>query len=86
MTFPGFIFLSFSDHVREFIAIWRGENFHALFIIYCWSWIGFCWAFSRRDSSIRFLDVGTVHVGFGILGVIVFLGLGYWLIPEKKSV
>lgn len=88
MTFPGFIFSLFlATMLGSLLHIWRGGKLSRLVYYLLLSWIGFFVGhFLAEILSIRFLDVGTVHVGFGILGVIVFLGLGYWLIPEKKSV
>ena len=44
------------------------------------SWVGFFGGHLLADAlSIRFLELGTIHLGMGIVGALVFLGLGYWL-------
>lgn len=86
MTFPGIIFSIFlATMFGSLLHVWRGGKLSRLVFYLLLSWIGFFIGhFLAEILSIRFLDVGTVHVGFGILGTIISLGIGYWLFPEKN--
>jgi len=84
MTFPGFVFSLFlATMFGSLLHLWRGGKFSRLVFYLLLSWIGFFAGHFFADVlSLRFLDVGTVHVGFGILGTLISLGIGYWLFPE----
>jgi len=81
MTFPAIIFSFFlASMFGSLLHLWRGGNLFRLILYLVLSWIGFFGGhFLAEALSLRFLDVGTIHLGFGILGTLVFLGLGYWL-------
>ena len=86
MTFPGIIFSLFVATIfGSLLHLWRGGNFFRLGLYLALSWIGFfAGHFLAEALSIQFIDVGTIHLGFGILGTLVFLSLGYWLSLIEK--
>jgi hypothetical protein len=44
------------------------------------SWIGFFGGHLIAGAlGIEFLDIGTIHLGMGILGSLLLLALVYWL-------
>lgn len=81
MTFPAIIFSFFlATLFGSFLHLWRGGNLFRLVLYLVLSWIGFFGGhFVAEALSIRFIEVGTINLGFGILGSLVLLGLGYWL-------
>ena len=81
MTFPAVIYsFAVATLFGSLMHLWRGGNFFRLVFYLVLSWVGFFGGhFLAEGLSIRFLDVGTIHMGFGVLGSILFLGLGYWL-------
>lgn len=81
MTFPAVIFsFAIATLFGSLMHLWRGGNLFRLLLYLGLSAVGFFVGhFAAGALSIRFLDVGTIHLGFGILGSIIFLGLGYWL-------
>jgi hypothetical protein len=81
MTFPAFVFSFFvATMLGSLLHLWQGGPFGRLILYLFLSFIGFfAGHFLAESMDITFLDVGTIHLGFGILGSLIFLGLGYWL-------
>lgn len=81
MTFPAFIFSFFIALLfGSFLHLWRGGSSGKLLLYLVLSLIGFFGGHFIADIlSIRFFQVGTINLGFGILGSIILLALGYWL-------
>jgi hypothetical protein len=81
MTFPAIVFSFFlATLFGSLMHLWRGGNLFRLLLYLIFSWVGFFGGHLLAELlSINFLDVGTIHLGFGILGSIAFLGIGYWL-------
>jgi hypothetical protein len=81
MTFPAIIFSFFvATLFGSLLHLWRGGGLLRLVLYLSMSWLGFFGGHFLADTfSIRFIVVGTIHLGMGILGSLVFLGLGYWL-------
>lgn len=81
MTFPAIVFSFFvATLFGSGLHFWRGGSFLRLVLYLALSWIGFFGGhFLAGALSIEFMDVGTIHLGFGILGSLFLLGLGYWL-------
>lgn len=86
MTIPAIVFsIFFASIFGSLLHLWRGGNLFRLVLYLVLSWIGFfCGHFLAEQLSIHFLDVGTIHLGFGIIGTILLLGLGYWLSLIEK--
>lgn len=85
MTFPAIIFSFFiATLLGSLLHLWRGGSLVQLLIYLVLSVIGFFVVHYVASSlSINFIQVGTINLGMGILGSLVFLGLGYWLSPEE---
>ncbi|MFN2303280.1 MAG: hypothetical protein ACK2TV_06050 [Anaerolineales bacterium] len=81
MTFPAIVFSFFiATMLGSFLHLWRGGGFFKLILYLVLSWIGFFGGHLLAESfSINFLNLGSIHLGMGILGSIVLLSLGYWL-------
>lgn len=81
MTFPAVIFSFFiATLIGSFLHMWRGGGLFRLVLYLVLSWLGYFGGhFLAEVLSIRFIKVGTINLGFGILGSMVLLGLGYWL-------
>lgn len=81
MTFPAIIFSFFvASLFGSLLHLWRGGSLLRLLLYLALSWIGFFAGHILADVlSIRFIVVGTINMGMGILGCLVMLGLGYWL-------
>ena len=60
--------------------LWRGGNLGRLIlyiILACFGfWIGH-WV--GDTAGLTFASLGPLRVGMGLVGVILFLGIGYWL-------
>ena len=62
------------------LHLWRGGNLFRFLLYLVLSVVGFfCGHYLAEALSIRFFQLGTINLGFGILGSLVLLGLGYWL-------
>ncbi len=85
MTFPAIIFSIFvALLLGSLLHLWRGGNLVQLLIYLVLSAIGFFIAQTVANFlSIKFIQVGTINLGMGILGSLLFLGIGYWLSPEE---
>jgi len=81
MTFPAVIFSFFvATLLGSLLHLWRGGNLTRLVIYLVFSVIGFFGGhFLAEMLSIRFIEMGTIHLGMGILGSLVLLGLSYWI-------
>ena len=81
MTFPAMIFsIALAALLGSFLHLWRGGNLFRLILYLVLSIAGFfAGHFLAQSLSINFIQLGTINLGFGILGSIVFLALGYWL-------
>jgi len=81
MTFPALIFSFFiATMFGSLLHLWRGGNLFRLVLYLILSWVGFFGGHLIAEVlEIHFLDFGTIHLGFGILGSLILLGLGYWL-------
>jgi hypothetical protein len=85
MTFPAVIFSFFiAMLLGSLLHLWRGGSLVHLLIYLVLSLIGFFSGhFLAQALSINFIRVGTINLGFGILGSIALLALGYWISPER---
>ena len=81
MTFPAIVFSFFvASMFGSLMHIWRNGGLFRLVLYLVLSWIGFfAGHIIGQILSINFLNFGTIHLGMGILGSLVLLGLGYWL-------
>jgi hypothetical protein len=81
MTFPAIVFSFFVASIfGSLMHIWRNGGLFRLVLYLVLSWIGFfAGHILGQLLSINFLNLGTIHLGMGILGSLVLLGLGYWL-------
>ncbi|MFN2303970.1 MAG: hypothetical protein ACK2TV_09595 [Anaerolineales bacterium] len=81
MTFPAIVFSFFvATLLASLLHLWRGGGLFKLIWYLILSWIGFFGGHLLAGSlSWKFLDVGTIHFGMGLLGSIAFLAVGYWL-------
>jgi hypothetical protein len=81
MTFPAIVFSFFvASMFGSLMHIWRNGGLFRLVLYLVLSWIGFfAGHIIGQILSINFLNLGTIHLGMGILGSLVLLGLGYWL-------
>jgi hypothetical protein len=81
MTFPAIIFSFFiASLFGSLLHLWRNGGLFRLVLYLVLSWIGFFGGqIVAEILNIRFLDMGTIHLGMGILGSLALLGLGYWL-------
>jgi hypothetical protein len=81
MTFPALIFVVFLAALfGSLLHLWRGGPLWRLVYYLVLSEVGFFLGhFLAGILSINFINLGSIHLGFGILGSLVLLGLGYWL-------
>lgn len=81
MTFPAIVFSFFVASIfGSLMHIWRNGGLFRLVLYLVLSWIGFfAGHILGQVLSINFLNLGTIHLGMGILGSLALLGLGYWL-------
>ncbi|MDY6845536.1 MAG: hypothetical protein SVP52_00165 [Chloroflexota bacterium] len=81
MTFPAMVFSFFiATMLGSLLHFWRGGSLGRLALYLVFSCIGFfAGHFLAGALEIEFLDVGTIHLGMGILGSLLLLGLIYWL-------
>lgn len=84
MTLPAVIFSFFvATLLGSMLHLWRGGSLTQLLIYLVMSVIGFFVAqYLANSVSLNFIRVGTINLGMGIIGSLLFLGLGYWLSPE----
>jgi hypothetical protein len=81
MTFPQIVFSFFlATLLASFLHLWKDGNLMRLLIFLVMSWLGFFGGHLIASAlSINFLDVGNIHLGFGLLGCLLMLALAYWL-------
>ena len=81
MTFPAIFFSFFVAALfGSLLHLWRGGNLFRFLLYLVLSVVGFFGGhYLAEVLSIRFIQLGTINLGFGILGSLVLLGLGYWL-------
>lgn len=81
MTFPAIVFSFFlATMFGSLLHFWRGGGLGRLVLYLVSSWIGFLGGhFFAGWFDIEFLNVGTIHLGMGILGSLLLLALVYWL-------
>ena len=81
MTFPAIVFSFFLASIfGSLMHIWRNGGLFRLVLYLVLSWVGFfAGHIIGQVFSINFLNLGTIHLGMGILGSLVLLALGYWL-------
>lgn len=87
MTFPAFVFSIFiAALMGSLLHLWRGGSLVHLLIYLLLSLIGFFVGHYLANAlSIRFITLGTINLGMGLFGSLAFLGIGYWLSPERIS-
>ncbi len=81
MTFPAVVFSFFIAMMfGSLLHVWRGGSLGRLVLYLVFSLIGFfAGHFLAGLLGIEFLDLGTIHLGMGILGSLLLLALVYWL-------
>jgi len=81
MTFPAIIFSFFlAAMFGSLLHLWRGGPLWRLVLYLVLSEAGFFIGHALAAFfSIDFVKLGSINLGFGILGSLAFLGLGYWL-------
>lgn len=81
MTFPAIVFSFFiATMFGSLLHLWRGGGLGRLVLYLILSLVGFfAGHFLAGLMGMTFLDVGTIHLGMGILGSWLTLALGYWL-------
>jgi hypothetical protein len=81
MTFPAIVFSFFlAAMFGSLLHLWRGGGLGRLVLYLVSSWIGFFGGHLIAGAlGIEFLDIGTIHLGMGILGSLLLLALVYWL-------
>jgi hypothetical protein len=84
MSFPAVVFSIFlAALLGSLLHLWRGGSLVHLLIYLVLSLVGFFIGhYLANTLSIRFITLGTINLGMGILGSLAFLGIGYWLSPE----
>lgn len=85
MTFPAIVFSFFiAMLLGSLLHLWRGGSLVHLLLYLALSLLGFFIGHALANAlSIRFLTLGTINLGMGIIGSVAFLGIGYWLSPER---
>jgi hypothetical protein len=81
MTFPAFVFAIFLAALfGSLLHLWRGGSLWRLALYLVLSEVGFFVGHALAEIlSINFINLGSIHLGLGILGSLALLGLGYWL-------
>ena len=87
MNLSSYIFgLILATLLAAIFHLWRDGGFWKLMIYIGLSWVGFFvgnWA--AGSAGIKILVVGPVYLGGGILGSIIFLFLGHWILQVKPG-
>jgi len=81
MTLPAFLFgLLISVMFGASFHLWKDGGLSRLLLYLFLSNSGF-WSGHTISNVIgwEFWKLGPIHLGFAILGTILFLGVGYWL-------
>lgn len=88
MTIPAFLFGFFIAcfigacfHLWKDGGLWRLMGY--LFLSEAGFWIGH---FLGGTWKITFFSIGPLHLGFALIGCLIFLGIGFWLslIDQRK--
>ena len=81
MTFPAIVFSIFlAAMFGSLLHLWRGGPLWRLVLYLVLSEVGFFLGhYLAEILSINFIKLGSINLGFGILGSLAVLGLGYWL-------
>lgn len=81
MTFPSFVFgFVIASLLGAVFHLWRDGGLGHLILYLGLSWAGFfAGHMIAASAGIKFMDVGPLHVGLGIIGSLVFLFVGHWL-------
>jgi len=87
MTFPAVVFSFFiATLLGSLLHLWRGGSLVHLLIYLVLSLIGFFGGHILAGFlSFNFIRLGAINLGFGILGSLALLSLGYWISPEKSG-
>lgn len=87
MTFPAFVFsIFFAALLGSLLHLWRGGSLVHLLLYLLLSLFGFFVGhYLAIALSIRFFTLGTINLGMGLFGSLAFLGIGYWLSPERTT-
>lgn len=87
MNLSSYIFgLILATLLAAIFHLWRDGGFWKLMIYIGLSWVGFFvgnWA--AGSAGIKILVVGPVYLGGGILGSVIFLFLGHWILQVKPG-
>lgn len=87
MTFPAFLFGSLVALLfGAGFHLWRGGGVGRLLGYIFFGEVGF-WAghFAAQFWGIRFWDIGPIHFGIALLGAILLLFLGLWLMEFERE-
>jgi len=81
MTFPAIVFSFFiAAMLGSLLHLWRGGSLFRLVLYLVLSWVGFFGGHLIAEAlQINLIDVGTIHLGMGLVGSLTLLGVGYWL-------
>ncbi len=81
MTFPALVFSCLvASLFGSLLHLWKGGGLGRLFMYLILSWLGFALGHAAAGwLNISFIEVGTIHLGMGVIGTLALLGLGYWL-------
>jgi len=88
VTLPSFIFGSiFALLIGSIFHLLFGGNIKKLVLYLILSWIGF-WIGNYLAFQLKWqlLVMGTLNLGFSILGALLLLSLGFWLSMEDSSI
>lgn len=82
MTAPAFIFsFLLATMFGSAFHFWKGGGGGRLVFSLLLAWGGFYLGHRLgMASGMKFLMIGPVYGGFGVLGSLVFLFLGYWIL------
>jgi hypothetical protein len=81
MNFTAWVFGAvLATFVGGLFHLWRGGSLIRLLFYLFLSWIGFIAGQLLANAlNWTFLSIGSLHAGMGVLGSLLFLGVGYWL-------
>jgi len=81
MTIPAFLFGFFiATFYGTIFHLWKDGGLGRLLLYVILSWAGF--GVGQIAASLlgwSFMDVGPIHFGLATIGVVITLGVGYWL-------
>lgn len=87
LTIPAFLFGSLlSLFLGALVHFWQGGNWKFLLLFITASWLGF-WVghFVATALGWRFLKIGPVNLGFGLIADLLLLGAVIWFVKGEKS-